>query len=82
METNLKDIAAGLIYSSGGEDIEFMTIVETLEEQFESEGIDIGSDETEALANKIHDLIARATICVSWTEDSDEYVFGVRDEGC
>lgn len=79
METNLKDIAAELIYSSGGEDIEFMTIVETLTEQMEEEGIDIDNAELEALSNDISALIHRATVRVSWIEDETEYLFGTDD---
>lgn len=80
METDLKDIAAELIYSSGGEDVEFMTIVETLTEKMEEEGVDIADAEVEALSQDILTLIHRATIRVSWAEDDSEYLFGTDDE--
>lgn len=80
MESNLKDIAADLIYSSGGEDIEFLTIVETLEDKLEEEGIELDPDEMDSLANSLSDLIRTATIRVSWIDDDMEYVFGVDDE--
>lgn len=80
METNLKDIAAELIYSSGGEDIEFLTIIETLQDQLEEEGIDIEPEEVDVLANTLSDLITKATVRVSWVGDETEYVFGVDDE--
>lgn len=80
METNLKDTAARLIYSSGGEDVEFMTIVETIEDQLEEEGIEIEPEEVEALANTVRTLISTATVRIYWAEDTTEFVFGRDDE--
>lgn len=85
METNealegvtAKDVAADIIYMTGGIDPDFISVSEIVTDTLAEQGI-TDEDEVEQFTLEVYSLISDAVVTVTWPGDYSQYVFN--DDG-
>lgn len=76
---NPKDVAAELVYMTGGIDPDFVSVSEIVTDTLTEKGI-TDEDVIEEFALEVHSLIASAVVTVAWPGDEDEYIFNDPEE--
>lgn len=81
METNkipegitAKDVAADIVYMTGGVDPDFISVNEIVTDTLAEYGV-TDEDTVEEFTLEVYSLIASAVVTVTWTGDDSEYVF-------
>jgi hypothetical protein len=79
LEITVKDVAADIVYMTGGIDPDFISVNEIVTDTLEEHGI-TDEDAVEEFTHEVYALISSAIVTVSWTGDDDAYVFNEDEE--
>lgn len=79
LDITAKDVAADIVYMSGGNDPEYSIVNEIVTDTFAEKGI-TDEDFIEEFAIEVYELIGSAVVSVSWPGDDSEYVFNESQE--
>lgn len=74
-----KDVAADIVYMSGGNDPDFISVNEIVTDTLAEQGI-TDEDEVEKFTLEVYSLISDAVVTVTWPGDDSEYVFNDDEE--
>lgn len=73
-KATVKDVAADIIYLSGGMDPDYISVNEIVTDTLAEEGID-DENVIEEFTRAVYSLISDAVVTVRWPGDATEYVF-------
>lgn len=70
---DFKALAVDVIACHGKQDVEWLTIVETVNEEIEDQDLEFSDEEKEKMYHQLINEIHYAKVVISWNDTDDEY---------